>query len=187
MFRKLTSLILIVIFSVWFGDYLNTANFEAVKLPSIKKTVLATTPLKPGYFQVTKVVDGDTIEVSIDGVNEKIRLIGVDTPETVDPRKPVQCLGKEASNYSKSVLEGKSVKLEADETQENRDRYKRLLRYAILDDGTNFNELLIEKGFAHEYTYDTPYKYQSEFKSAEEQARLNSIGLWSVDTCNGQK
>lgn len=187
MLRKLTSLILIVIFSVWFGDYLNTANFKAVRLPSIQKTVLATTPLKPDYFQVTKVVDGDTIEVSINGVDEKIRLIGVDTPETVDPRKPVQCFGKEASNYSKSILEGKSVKLESDDTQDNRDKYKRLLRYVILEDGSNFNKLLIENGFAHEYTFETPYQYQAEFKAAQEDAQDNGRGLWSTDTCNGLK
>lgn len=189
MFKKLTSLILIVIFSVWFGDYLNHVDFQAVKLqlPSIQKTVQALTPPKEGYYQVEKVVDGDTIEVNIAGVVEKIRLIGIDTPETVDPRKAVQCFGKEASDNSKKLLEGQSVKLEADDTQDNRDKYKRLLRYVILEDGTNFNKKLIEDGYAHEYTYDIPYKYQSEFKTAQKDAQENNRGLWSPDTCDGKK
>lgn len=189
MLKRIISLIFIVIFSVWFGDYLNHVDFQAVKLqlPSIQKSVQAITPPKEGYYPVEKVVDGDTIEVNIDGVIEKIRLIGVDTPETVDPRKPVQCFGKEASDNSKKLLEGKFVKLEADETQDNRDKYKRLLRYVILEDGTNFNQKLIQDGYAYEYTYDTPYKYQAEFKAAQKDARENNRGLWSSDSCNGLK
>lgn len=135
-------------------------------------------------YRVIKVVDGDTIEVSIGNQPEKIRFIGIDTPETVDPRKTVQCFGLEASNKTKELLTGKRVLLEADPTQGNRDKYKRLLRYVYILDGTMVNKLLIEQGFAHEYTYmSNPYKYQAEFKAAQKSARGNKRGLWGDNIC----
>lgn len=137
-------------------------------------------------YKVIKVVDGDTIDVDIDGKTERLRLIGMDTPETVDPRKPVQCFGKEASNKAKEILDGKMVELESDNgTQGERDKYGRLLRFVYLEDGTFFNKTMITEGYAHEYTYQSiPYKYQAEFKEAEKQARENKKGLWG-DLCNG--
>lgn len=139
---------------------------------------------KKDIFSVVKVIDGDTINVNINGKVETIRLIGIDTPETVDPRKPVQCFAVEASNKAKAVLNGKSVRLEADNTQGERDKYKRLLRYVFLEDGTNFNKMMISQGYAHEYTYQSnPYKYQAEFKQAEREAREQKRGLWADDAC----
>lgn len=138
------------------------------------------------YYKVIKVVDGDTVTVEIDGQKETLRLIGIDTPETVHPSKPIQCFGLEASNKAKEILDGQEVALEADETQSERDKYDRLLRYIILKDGTNFNKLMIEQGYAHEYTYNSnPYKYQSEFQQAEKEAQEKELGLWSSKTCNG--
>lgn len=135
-------------------------------------------------YRVTKVIDGDTIEVSIGNQPEKVRFIGIDTPETVDPRKTVQCFGVEASNKTKELLFDKRVFLEADPTQGNRDKYKRLLRYVYILDGTMINKLLIEEGFAHEYTYmSNPYKYQTEFKEAQKRARTNKRGLWDDNIC----
>lgn len=134
-------------------------------------------------FKVVKVVDGDTIDVEIDGKIERLRLIGIDTPETVDPRKKVQCFGREASNKAKEMLLGRFVSLESDETQGERDKYKRLLRYVFLPDGTNFNLFMIAEGYAHEYTYDLPYKYQTDFKQAEKIARENNKGLWNPNVC----
>jgi len=135
-------------------------------------------------YLVVKVVDGDTIDVKINGRKERIRLIGVDTPETVDPRKSVQCFGKEASSNTKKLLTGKYVYLENDILSGDRGKYNRLLRYIFLEDGTNFNRLIIEQGFAHEYTYNgIPYKYQTEFKRAEKDARENSRGLWANGVC----
>lgn len=135
-------------------------------------------------FNVIKVVDGDTLDVSINGINERLRLIGINTPETVDPRKPVECFGKEASDKSKEMLSGKKVILESDSSQGERDKYGRLLRYVFLEDGTNFNLYMIKNGYAYEYTYNTPYKYQSEFKQAQIEAKNNNSGLWkaSCDT-----
>ncbi len=137
-------------------------------------------------FSVTKVVDGDTFKVSIDGLEKTIRLIGLDTPETVDPRKPVQCFGIEASNKAKELLSGKKVKLEADPSQGDLDKYGRLLRYAFLEDGTSFNKWMIANGYGHEYTYNLPYKYQTEFKEAERLARENKLGLWADNVCVDQ-
>ena len=135
-------------------------------------------------YSVIKVVDGDTISVNINGNTETIRLIGINTPETVDPRKPVECFGVEASNRAKELLTGKKVILETDSTQGERDKYDRLLRYVWLEDGTFFNKIMISDGYAYEYTYDTPYKYQTEFKQAETEARLTKLGLWAGDACS---
>ncbi len=136
-------------------------------------------------YDVVRVVDGDTIDVNIDGKVERLRLIGMDTPETVDPRKPVQCFGKEASAKAKELLSGKKVRLEKDDSQGNRDKYDRLLRYVFLEDGTSFNKKMIAMGYAHEYTYNLPYKYQSEYKQAQKDAEKAGKGLWSPSTCNG--
>ncbi|MFA5208420.1 MAG: thermonuclease family protein [Candidatus Paceibacterota bacterium] len=137
-------------------------------------------------YSVVKVVDGDTIDVSINGETKRLRLIGINTPETVDPRTPVECFGKEASDKAKSLLTGKKVSLEADSTQGELDKYSRLLRYVFLEDGTNFNLYMIKEGYAYEYTYNTAYKYQKEFKESQVYAKTNNKGLWSPTTCNGE-
>ncbi|MBI2613319.1 MAG: thermonuclease family protein [Candidatus Levybacteria bacterium] len=167
---------------------LQTQNSESkasiVPANEIKTTATPATDSKTEGVLVTKVIDGDTIQVDIYGKNETLRLIGIDTPETVDPRKPVQCFGKEASAKAKSLLSNKSVRLEADPTQGERDKYQRLLRYVFLEDGTNFNKLMISEGYAHEYTYNTPYKYQLEFKQAQKDAEMNKLGLWADNACS---
>jgi len=138
------------------------------------------------YYEVSNVVDGDTIDVIIDGEEERIRMIGVDTPETKDPRTTVECFGKEASQKTEEELSGKEVRLEFDETQGERGKYGRLLVYVFLKDGTNFNKSLIKQGYAHEYTYNIPYKYQKEFKQAEDYARENEKGLWGPEVCGNE-
>jgi micrococcal nuclease len=130
------------------------------------------------FYGVVEVVDGDTIAVDINGEKIKVRLIGINSPETVDPRKRVECFGKEASAAAKNLLSGKKVRLEADPSQMDRDKYGRLLRYVFLEDGTNVNELLVARGYAYEYTYDLPYKYQKEFRAAQKFAEANKRGLW---------
>jgi micrococcal nuclease len=143
-------------------------------------------PPAPTNNQVVRVVDGDTIEVRLDGQNQKVRLIGIDTPEVVDPRQPVQCFGQEASRQAHQLLDGQTIELQADPTQDNKDKYGRLLRYVYLPDHTLVNLLLIQEGYAHEYTYQIPYIYQAQFRQAEQQARQQQKGLWSPDTCDGQ-
>lgn len=159
-------------------------NVNAPKVaPEPQEASQETPAAKVELFPVVSIVDGDTIKVDINGIVEIIRLIGIDTPEVVDPRKPVECFGVEASNKAKEILAGQSVRLEADPTQGDRDSYGRLLRYVFLSDGRNFNKLMIEQGYAHEYTYNLPYKYQTEFKQAENYARENKLGLWAPDAC----
>jgi micrococcal nuclease len=135
------------------------------------------------FYDVVRTVDGDTLVVQLNGVAEKVRLIGLDTPEIVDPRKTVECFGKEASEEAKKILTGQRVRLETDPSQEERDKYGRLLAYVFLENGANFNRLMIENGYGHEYTYDLPYKYQTEFKLAEKEARKNERGLWAKEAC----
>ena len=158
---------------------------QSVSSPLSPKTTQKTSLVISGEsYPIVRVVDGDTIIALINGAQEKVRLIGLNTPETVDPRKPVECFGKEASDEAKKILTGKSVRLETDPSQSIRDKYDRLLAYVFLPDGTNFDEMMIENGYGYEYTYDTPYKYQTEFKNAEKEARENKRGLWADGMCN---
>lgn len=132
----------------------------------------------PGYYYVTYVYDGDTIEVDMNGTLEKVRLIGVDTPETHKPNTPVQCYGVRASDYSKSHLDHTNVRLESDPINQNRDRYKRLLRYVYTSDNVLWNKDLIEKGYGRALTA-FPFTKVDEFKSTETVAKSAFIGLWS--------
>ncbi len=134
-------------------------------------------------YRVVSVVDGDTIKVDIDGTTETIRIIGLNTPETVDPRKPVECFGKEASNKAKELLSGKTVTLEADSTQGERDKYGRLLRYVFMSNGTDYGKYMISSGYAYEYTYSKPYKYQASYKSTQKSAESSKAGLWGDNAC----
>jgi endonuclease YncB( thermonuclease family) len=163
---------------------------QNVQTTQTEKTTIIPTPATQNnsqyeYYSVSSVVDGDTVKVNINGTVETLRLIGMDTPETVDPRKPVQCFGKEASNKAKELLIGKKVRIEKDSTQGEFDKYNRRLAYIYREDGLFYNKHMIEQGYAHEYTYNTPYKYQAEFKAAQKSAQENLIGLWSPNTCNG--
>src|SRR3989344_1218237 len=121
---------------------------------------------------VTRVIDGDTIE--IEG-GQKVRYIGIDTPETVDPRKPVQCFGVEASNKNKELVSGKRVRLEKDVSET--DKYGRLLRYIYIGD-TFVNLELVKQGFAYSSTYPPDIKYQNQFTDAQRLAREQNEGLW---------
>lgn len=134
--------------------------------------------------EIVKVIDGDTVQVKINGKSEVIRLIGIDTPESVDPRKPVQCFSIEATQRAKELLPtGKRVTLESDPTQGDKDKYNRLLRYIFLEDGTNFSKSMISDGYAHEYTFQVPYRYMEVFKETEKEAREAKRGLWADDAC----
>lgn len=146
-------------------------------------TASATTALTTTSSRVVRVVDGDTLVVGINGTTTKVRLIGVNTPEVVDPRRPVQCFGKEASTYAKKILTNTSIYVETDSTQDTYDKYGRLLAYVYLPDGTLFNKQLIAEGYGYEYTYNAPYRFQSEFKLAQQSAQKNQKGLWAPNVC----
>ena len=139
------------------------------------------------FYDVVRVVDGDTLKILKDGEEVTLRLIGINTPETVDPRTTVQCFGYEASDKGKELLSGKRVRLEADPSQDTLDKYGRTLGYIYTEDGVMYNKWMIENGYAYEYTYRSAYKYQTEFKEAQQYAEDNELGLWSPKTCSGNK
>lgn len=138
---------------------------------------------KDETYRVINVVDGDTIDIAINNKKQRVRLIGVNTPETVHPNKEVECFGKEASNYTKSQLLNQNVVIEVDDSQGMYDKYDRLLAYVYLR-GENFNLNLIVNGYAYEYTYNTPYQYQAQFKKGQAFAEKHNTGLWAPGVCN---
>jgi len=127
-------------------------------------------------YDVVRVVDGDTIVVNYNGTNEKVRLIGVDTPESVHVDKSKNTEeGVKVSDYTKSQLTGKKVALELD--VQERDKYGRILAYVYLD-GVMYNKTLLEIGYAKVATYPPNVKYVDEFTKIQEKARENKVGLW---------
>lgn len=154
---------------------------------------------EPGGFEVaevTRVVDGDTIEVVVTGrshgpaagragVGEvyKVRLIGIDTPESVKPGSPVECFGKEASAAAAALLEGEEVTLVKD--VEETDAYDRLLRYVYLGEEM-VNARLVLNGYASAYTYPPNIRHSELFVDLQRRAREASAGLWADETCNGK-
>lgn len=141
--------------------------------------------VKSEAYKVVSVVDGDTIKVYYQGALTSVRLIGVNTPETVDPRKSVECFGKEASNYLKNKLNGRTVRLVTDSTQTDRDKYNRLLRYVYLGD-EDVNLAIIASGYGYEYTYSVPYQKQAEYRAAQKSAESSKKGLWADNACVAQ-
>lgn len=141
--------------------------------PSASPTPYVRPGLTPA--RVTRVVDGDTIRVEIDGEEYRVRYIGIDTPETVDPRRPVGCFGKEASERNRQIVEGKTVGLEKDVSET--DDFDRLLRYVWVKDQM-VNAALVEGGYALASTYPPDVRYAELFASLQAQARENERGLW---------
>lgn len=122
-----------------------------------------------------RVIDGDTVE--LDG-GDRVRLIGVNTPESVDPRRPVERFGKEASAFTRRLAEGQSVRLEYGE--ETRDRYGRKLAYIYLPDGSLLNAEIIRQGYGFATTR-FPHRHLEEFVELEREAREQGRGLWGKD------
>ncbi len=122
--------------------------------------------------KIARIIDGDTVEIEN---GEKLRYIGIDTPETLDPRKPVQCFGREASNKNKEIAEGKTARLEKDVN--DRDQFGRLLRYVWIGD-TFVNLELVRQGYAYASAFPPDIKYQKLFEEAEKSAREQELGLW---------
>ncbi|MGH7241061.1 MAG: thermonuclease family protein [Candidatus Saccharimonadales bacterium] len=148
----------------WFGGALKTAEIN-----------------QPGLYTVTHYDDGDTIVVDMNGTKETLRFIGVDTPETHDPRKPVQCYGPEASAFTKQLISaaGNKVRLSSDPESTNRDRYDRLLRYIYLPDGRLVQDELVKNGYAFYYPY-FPFTKSAQFKAEEDTAMAAKKGLWGT-------
>lgn len=130
-------------------------------------------------YRVKRVIDGDTIVIVIHDHEYIVRMLGINTPETVDPRKPAECFGKQASDETKKILTDRQVTIETDDIVGQFDKYSRLLAYINLNN-KNINAYLIEQGFAREYTYDTdkPYSKRQTFKQLQKEAKKNKRGLW---------
>ncbi|MBM3204402.1 thermonuclease family protein [Candidatus Uhrbacteria bacterium] len=125
--------------------------------------------------------DGQTTE-------EKVRLLGVNTPESVDPRRAVECFGKEASRFLQSLIEGKRVRLEPDLEADEIDKYGRLLRKVIGENGVDINAHLIEQGYAYAYvTFPMNKMRRTYLKNLQSKAEQTAVGLWNPSTCDGQK
>lgn len=129
-----------------------------------------------GPFKVLRVADGDTIVIDYYGSKEKVRFIGVNSPESVKPNSPVEPYGKEAAKFTRKNLDGKYVTLEFD--VDKRDKYGRLLAYVYVD-GVMFNKTLLEEGYAQLMTIPPDVKYVDEFKEIQRMARENNKGLWA--------
>lgn len=146
-------------------------------------TACSTTSTTDGRIPATmdRVVDGDTLRITMDdGTEETVRLLMVDTPETVHPNEPVQPFGPEAGSFVKQNLaEGSSIEVEVDTT--TRDRYDRFLAY-IWQDGEMINEQLLEEGLARvAYVYEPNTRYEEEFREIEQEAQEAGRGIWSID------
>lgn len=146
----------------------------------VRNAIYSTSEPTTATAPVVNVVDGDTMDVLLDGQKTRLRLIGVDTPETVDLRKPVQCYGPEASKRAHQLLDGQTVKVTTDPSQGDKDKYGRKLAYVWLPDGRNYAETMIHDGYAREYTYDKAYQYKSAFQKAQADAQSKNVGLWGA-------
>lgn len=160
---------LVLLISIIFSNF--TKDQKNTSLKTATPSASQVTDKK--LYLVNRVIDGDTIE--IEG-KVKVRYIGIDTPETVDPRRPVGCFGKEASIKNKELVEGKMVSLEKDISET--DKYGRLLRYVYVDE-VFVNKYLVAEGFARASSYPPDIKYQEIFRSAEKTAQSGNKGLWS--------
>jgi len=138
---------------------------------------LGQTEPRSASVTVTRVVDGDTVEVELDGETEDVRYIGVDTPETVKPGEPVECFGPQASSFNHRLVEGKQVRLVFG--AERRDDYGRLLAYVYLGDAF-VNAILVRRGFAETLTIPPNDRYAERLKRLEIAASRAGRGLWGA-------
>ena len=178
MTKKIVSVLVfiaVLVFASGFGlsksetsQILSILGIDPAKKVLHEKTELDTVT----SYTVTRVIDGDTIEVN-GGVT--VRYIGVDTPESVDPRKTVECFAKEAAEANKKLVLGKKVVLEKDVSES--DKYGRLLRYVYVD-GVMINKTLVERGFAQARSYPPDIKHQEDLRELEVKARFGKKGLW---------
>ncbi len=150
-----------------------TANFsQDTNSTQQNEQQISSQPAKSQEALVSRVIDGDTIELEN---GQKVRYIGIDAPETKDPSVADECYGQEAFAKNKSLVEGKIVSLESDVN--NTDRYGRLLRYVYVDEQM-VNEILVRDGYAVSSPYPPDVKHQETLDQAEQEARENNQGLW---------
>lgn len=179
--RLLISLVIVLLWTIFVPKDMGQEKPKEVQIEQTQFNATAQNNLQK--VRVLRVIDGDTIEIEdADKVAKKVRYIGIDTPETVDPRRGAQCFGKEASDKNKELVQGKEIYLEKDVSEV--DKYGRLLRYIYLESSDlSVNEQLVADGYAVSSKYPPDVKYQEKFKAAEEEARAKGKGLWQADTC----
>lgn len=159
-----------------FNNYINSGNSST---STSDNTSSDNSNISSELYKVVRVVDGDTLIIDYNGTEERVRLIGVDTPESVHPDKEKNTeFGTTASNFSKDLLTDKYVKIELD--VQERDQYGRLLAYIYLDD-VMVNKLLLQEGYAKVATYPPNVKYVDDFTAIQEEARNNKKGLWGLE------
>lgn len=161
--------------SVFFQAYQNRTRISPNQT---KNNQTLTASQSAGLIKVVRVIDGDTIELEN---KQKVRYIGIDSPELHDPRKPVQCFAREALEKNKGLVEGKDIRLEKDVSET--DRYGRLLRYVYLPgdaspSGEFINGVLVREGYAHAVTFPPDVKFTDLFRVLENEARRENRGLW---------
>ena len=173
----LTSIIALVLIVLDETGYIDLEKYLDNETARVTESNAYTDVNALNEYRVVRVVDGDTFVVNFNGKDEKVRLIGVDTPESVhaDSSKNTK-EGILVSDYTKSKLNGKIVKLEFD--VQERDKYGRLLAYVYID-GEMYNKHLLEIGYAKIATYPPNVKYVEEFKEIQKEARENKVGLWN--------
>lgn len=169
----------------WFGDQLESQVASTATTTTAPAAIAVSAVTNASdLHQVVQVVDGDTIKVMLDGEKVTVRLANINTPESVDPRREVECLGHEASEHLNFLSVNQSVRLLADETQSPKDRYGRLVRFVQLADGRDLGLLMIEAGFAHSTPYGRgEHKYYSQYEVAQQQAESQKKGLWADEEC----
>lgn len=159
------------------GKSLNENKIKSEHQPLITTSPEATTATQPTKVQnkretflVTKVIDGDTIQI-VGG--KTVRYIGIDATETGS--KATQCFASEATVFNRNLVENKEVRLEKDVSET--DKYGRLLRYVFIED-TFVNDYLVRQGYAYASSYPPDVRYQKQFLDAQTEARENNRGLW---------
>lgn len=184
---KKVLIIMLTIFVVAVNQFLAKTISSSIQVPEtvvndvaeyIMPESTSTTPSLGAEYLVTKVIDGDTIEINMNGQNYKVRYIGMDTPETV---KSADCFGSEATLRNKQLVEGQKVRLVKDVSET--DKYGRLLRYVYVGD-IFVNMVLVNEGYAKSATYPPDVKYYKNFLEAEKIAREEKVGLWGK-ACSG--
>lgn len=196
--RRVLGHIVVLLFALIASVYLQqeeTDRSGTVIVPSVSATT--TKLLNENHSTsgtnatIIHMIDGDTALARMDteSADVKVRFLGINTPETVDQRKKVECFGKEASEKGKQLLpDGARVRMEADPSADERDRYNRLLRIVYMANGEQYNSKMVKEGFATAYvSFPMSAVFKRELKESEQHARIGQLGLWSPTTCNGIK
>lgn len=180
---KISFVVLVAIFLFVFISHARNTPHPLITYPSTVVTTTSKTDVVPqAEFTLDRVVDGDTVVIkTASSTTLKVRILGINSPESVDPRKPVECFGKEASEHLQNLLpKGSAVHLILDKSQGETDKYGRLLRYVEIGTSTDIGLSMIRDGFAYQYLYKHPYDRYRVYVEAEKNAKAKKVGLWGA-------